>query len=434
MNIKRIIILSLAMLFILSFSGCTDAEQAAEPKVDGMLAEVDPELYRGTTVTYVVWKNPEISEDGVAVDSFEETYGIQVKFQLVAKNEIDSIVADIAAEIQGDIYFDQGNFPKSLSILQPLNAAKLDLADPFWNQSIIKASTLDGYPYLIDAVSNIETEIDLCVYNKRIFKENKIKSPKEYYDEGKWTFDNFYLAAKEVSKLGKKYTGVGILDETVFGAAGSSFFAYKNNRLVLSMEPRLMETMDLFAKMKTEGIAKLDRKGFQEGMQGMAFTNCHGLKKIGYFTAINPNDLGATYLPVWNEGDKPQITAPYRGWGSIEGAKNPVAAGLFLRHLFDGEEHDLSHKFHSQEVADFFLKITDADPDNILYHRALNINDGGAVEANCLDAWDKNSPAELDEYFASETERMNKMIEEANKIIEEERAWIREAESTGFLP
>lgn len=434
MNLKRIIILSLAMLFVLSFSGCTDAEQAAEPKVDGMLAEVDPELYRGTTVTYVVWKNPEISEDGVAVDSFEETYGIQVKFQLVAKNEIDLIVADIAAGIQGDVYFDQGNFPESLLILQPLNAAKLELADPFWNQSIIKASTLDGYPYLIDAVSNIETEVDLCVYNKRIFKENKIKSPKEYYDEGKWTFENFYLAAKEVSKLGKEYTGVGILDETVFGAAGSSFFAYKNNRLVLSMEPRLMETMDLFAKMKTEGIAKLDGRGFRDGMQGMALTTCYGLKRTGYFPSINPEDLGVTYLPVWNEGDKPQITAPYRGWGIIEGAKNPVAAGLFLRHLLDVEEHDLSNKFHSQEVANFFFKITGADPDNILYHRALNINEGGAVEANCLDAWDKNSPAELDEYFASETWRMNKMIKEANKIIEEERAWIREAESTGLLP
>ena len=151
------------MLFILSFSGCTDAEQAAEPKVDGMLAEVDPEEYRGTEITYVLWTDPDLSEDGLAVDTFEETYGIKVNVQLVGANRIGLIVADIAAGIQGDVYFDQGNFPESLLILQPLNAAKLDLADPFWNQSIIKASTLDGYPYLIDAVSNIETEIDLCV-------------------------------------------------------------------------------------------------------------------------------------------------------------------------------------------------------------------------------------------------------------------------------
>ena len=436
MKFKRIIILLLALILSLSLSGCAEeryeyVDECQRATEDGMLSEVYPEIYRGTSVTYVTWKDPDISEDGVAYDTFEEKYGIQINVQLISQNTaVSTLAADIAAGTQGDIFLDAGHFPSSLSVLQPLTTAKIDLENPFWNRSIIKASTLDGYPYLIDAFSNLETQVDICVYNKRIFRENDIKSPKDYHDEGKWTFENFYFAAKEVSKLGKEYTGVGILDETVFGAAGCSFFAYKNNKIELSMEPSLMQAMDLFARMKTEGIAKPDRKGFQEGMQGMAFTTCHGLRKIGYFTAMNPDDLGATYLPVWNEGDEQQVTAPYRGYGIIEGAKNPVAAGLFLRTYLDVEVHDLSNEFHNPEVAHFFFEVTGAE---IVYYRALDMAKEGGAQANCLDAWYKNSPDKLNAYFASETERLNKMVEDANKIFEDERAWIKEAEENGEI-
>ena len=120
---------------------------------DGISDDIVIEELEGTTVTYVTWKDPDLNEDGLAVDEFEKKYGINVNIQLVSQSGyVNTISADIAAGTQGDIFFENGTFPGSLNVMQPLDAARLDLSDPIWNQALIKASTLDGHPYLVDAV------------------------------------------------------------------------------------------------------------------------------------------------------------------------------------------------------------------------------------------------------------------------------------------
>lgn len=437
-KVIRLITLILAVAMIAALAvGCGGDKPDGDK--DGPLGGVNVdneaiEALRGTTVTYVTWKDPDLNEDGVAVDAFEEKYGITVNVQLISQGTyVSTIAADVAAGTQGDVFFENGDFPGSLNVMQPLDAAQLDLADPIWNQALIKASTLDGHPYLVDAISNVWTEVDICVYNKNIFDNNGIKNPEEYYKEGKWTFENFRFAAKEVADIDKSYSGAGMLGEAALGAAGSSFFTYKDNQMVVTVDDHLMDVMNFLAQMRADGIAKLDRGGFKDGKQGMALTNCFGLKKTGYFPSINPDHLGATYLPVWEEGDEQQVTGIYRGWGLIDGAKNPVGAGLFLREYLDVNNYDLGNTFHNQEVANFFFQVTGEYSENMIYYHGPDMVKTTGMGSNYHESWNSQSPAQLKGYIQSEMNVMEQMCKKANEIIDKERKWIKEAEAAGTI-
>ena len=47
---------------------------------------------------------------------------------------------------------------------------------------------------------------------------------------------------------------------------------------------------------------------------------------------MNADDIGYTYLPSFSASVPAVTTGLFRGWGIIKGAKNPVAAGIFLRY------------------------------------------------------------------------------------------------------
>lgn len=436
-KVIRLITLIVAVAIIATLAaGCDGGgKTSGGGVVDGVNVDNETiEALRGTSVTYVTWKDPDLNEDGVAVDAFEEKYGITVNVQLISQGTyVSTIASDVAAGTQGDVFFENGDFPGSLNVMQPLDAAQLDLSDPIWNQALIKASTLDGHPYLVDAISNVWTEVDICVYNKKIFDDNNIKNPEEYYNEGKWTFANFKKAAKEVSNVDKTYVGAGMLGEAALGAAGCSFFTYKDNQMQVTVDDHLMEVMQFLAEMKDEKIAKLDREGFKDGKQGMALTNCFGLKKTGYFTTINPDHLGATYLPVWNEGDEQQVTGIYRGWGLIDGAKNPVGAGLFLREYLDVNNYDLGNTFHNTEVSNFFFQVTGSYSENMIYYHGPDMVKTTQMGKQYHESWNSESAAQIKTYIESEKNVMEQMCVKANEIIDKERKWIKEAEAAGTI-
>ncbi len=441
MKIARILAVILTLCLVLSVTcGCAGENKTAsdtqddpaqsdgvESTIPGMDPSVDPEDYRGTKVMFATWKDPWLSEDGVVYREFEEKYGIEFEMVLLGQGDyVKSIAASIAAYTQPDIFFENGDFPGSLTVMQPLDAAKLDLSHPMWNQSLIEASTLAGHPYLVDAVSNVWSEFDICVYNKHIFEAAGIKKPDEYFIEGKWTFENFRYAAQQVTKLGKDYIGAGLLSEGTFAAAGSAFFTYKDDRLTVTAEPRLYDIMEFLSRMKAEGIVKLDRGGFGDGRQGMAFTNCFGLKRTGYFTQINPDHLAATYLPVRKEGDRPVISSMYRGWGLVKDAKNPVGAGLFLCEYLNIDNYDLEVTFHNEEVAEFFFEITEVGADGMFYHHGSDVVKTTQRGELFQEKWNYIPPEEIKDYLDSQLPVMEEMAGMANEIINKEKEWLKE--------
>ena len=85
-------------------------------------------------------------EDGAVVEAFQKKYGINVKIDLIPQNQYSlTIAGNIAAENSPDIFFDNEFFPSSLSVLQPIDAMKLNLEDPIWDKGMLERSTIDVY-------------------------------------------------------------------------------------------------------------------------------------------------------------------------------------------------------------------------------------------------------------------------------------------------
>ena len=445
-KLLRLVTLVLAIVMVAScVAACGNSDTAStdgsgnqggtgEAKVTGMLPEVDPEQYRGTKVVMATRTDPFNNEDGPVCTKFEEVYGIDFDYVLIEGGEyVNTIAARIATDQQTDVYYENGDFPGSLTVMQPLDAAKIDYSAPCWNTAVIKASTLDGHPYLVDAVSNVWTELDLCVYNKNIFDNAGLTTPEELYASGKWTFANFRELAKQVSQLGKEYSGAGVLDEAMLGAAGCNVFNYKDNEISLGVDDHFVEVLTTMAQMRVDGYIRLDRFGFDEGKQGMCLTNVFGLKKTGYFTHINPDYVRATYLPVWQEGDPQVYTGIYRCWGLCDGAKNPVGAGLFIRYYTDVNNYNLDETFHNQQVTDFFFQMVAQYPDNVIYYRGPDMVKTTGLGERFGYQFQYTTPDQIKTYLDEQRPTMNLMVEKANQIIAEERDWIKNAELAGLI-
>lgn len=421
----RLITLVLAIAMVATLAvGCGGSENTDKPgkTPSGSNSNVNPEDYRGTSITYVTWKDPAQNEDGPVVEKFKKEYGIDVKIQLVdQKTYVSTIASNIAAGTQGDIFFENGTFPSSLTVMQPLDAAQIDFTDPIWNQDLIKASTIDGHPYLVDTLSNVWAEVDICVYNKSLFENNGITTPADYVAQGKWTFENFRYACQQIKNVNPKtYKGACLIGETALAAAGATLFGYKDNKIVATNDKHLYEVMTELADLKADGLAGLGFEAFQDGTYGMALTNCFALKKTGYYTNFNSAHLAATYLPTWKEGEDPLVTGIYRGWGLIEGAQNPVAAGIFLREYLDVTNYDLANVFHNQEVANFFFEATGTTGNKLYYFGGgmCRIYNG---DKRIHEAWAATSPTNMKSYLDGQKNVMNSMVNKANADIENER-------------
>ena len=400
-----------------------DDKQAEEnsAKVKGMLPDIDPEDYRGTKIVEIKCKDPFQSFDGPMPDAFEEKYGIEYDWIYADQAEmVSKTAAMLASDKQVDIYYDMATFPNSFTVLQPLDAAGLDLTSPFWNNAVLNASTVNGKPYLTDAVSSHIASLDLCVFNKRLFDEAGLTYPSELHKKGEWTFEAFKNAAKKIASLNKEYSGAGVLDETMLGVFGCRVFDFKDGKVSVSVDERYKEVLAVMAKMRVDGYLKLDRFGFDDGKQGMCFTTTFGLRSRGYFTHINPDYVGATYLPILKKGDPQPYTATLKGYGLVKGAKNPIAAGIYMSYALNPEnDSKYCEPFINHEAEEFFYELTENCPDNVLYQYGVSVGMATGGEGHLGYCFMEKNPEEIAPYIDSMLPALNQMAEELNSKIKE---------------
>lgn len=386
--------------------------------------KVDPEKYRGTTVRFATWKDPQANEDGSVVTAFEKKYGIKVQVDMTAQtNYIQTLTGLIAAGDPPDVCFDNNEFPASLSVLQPLEVSQIDMSDPIWDASTFAASSVGGKPYLCSTVGNIWAETDMVFFNKKLLEDNNIRTPAEYYEAGVWTLDAMYTVMKQVSELGSQYKG-GYLDPRILPAAfGTGFFKFSNGRVVSDIQnPMLTKVYQFIAKCNKEGLTT-DRDAFMNSKTGICVTNAFGLKKTGYWAEMNPDYIGFTYLPDYDANTKAKPASLFRGWGIVKGAKNPVAAGIFLRYYLDVNNYDIDKAFINKEASDFFFKLTSKDATQKEYYllRGL-VKITGSTEEKFLDVA-KADPAQvaqqidsLKNVVANDVKTINNFLEEQEKL------------------
>lgn len=381
--------------------------------------------YKGTTVRYATWKDPELNEDGPVIEAFEKEYGINVEIDMKGQTEYAFEIAGmIAADNSPDIYFANNDLPHFLSCVQPIDAAEIDRTDPIWDQSLLEASTINGKTYLVNTVGNIWNEAACVFYNKRLMEENSITTPEEYYNSGKWNFDALTKVMRDVAALGSDYIGGYIDWENALGLTGSSYYRWENGKFTNGITNTLKDVMVKLSEYLKEGLIKgigdyNRRDDFVKGKTGIAITDAFGLKGNGYFAKMNPDDIGFTYLPSFSSSVPLHSTGIYRGWGIIKGSKNPVAAGIFLRYYLDVNNYDLSASFINSEAESFFFKLTSASTQSEKFYvptigcsRALGSNWGD------LSYVATNDPSQVRSKIDAMNNRINSEIKELNAYID----------------
>ena len=345
--------------------GTTSGGKKPSLKAESVINDgVDPSKYKGTTVVYATWRNPALYEDGSVVKNFEKKYGITVKIDLMTETDYtNTVLGRIASGKAPDVYFSTYTFPYCIDALQPIDAAKLNLNEAIWDDALIDLATVKGKTYLVDTVGNIWKEEDMVFFNKKIFRENGWTTPEEYYKAGKWNFDTMKDCMKKVASLGPEYTGGVVHLEGLIHSAGASVIGFKNGKFVNGTTNTV--TQDIM-RWASNGIKEgwlgttsiyTSLNEFPSGKVGIAILHSFGLKKTGYLRNMKASDIGFTYLPSY-KGKAYTPTGIVRGWGICRGAKNPVAAGIFLRNYLDVNNYDTPSAFISKEAENFFFKLT----------------------------------------------------------------------------
>ena len=246
--------------------------------------------------------------------------------------------------------------------------AEIDVSDPFWDQQVVKYSTIGKKTYLLNAANSIWNMSSAVVYyNKTIFEDYSIKTPTEYVKENNWTWDTFKKVMKDIVSS----------DDSLIGASiDSNAFTRSYNGLWVEFNPdtdkftntssrsEIFDTYKYMLEAKEAGYAVIIDSGvnnkFMNGQIGMALAGAYGLRASGWLTTMDPDDVDFAYLPKRNASDKEYPSgATFRSYGICKGSKNAVASGYFLRYFLNGDNYDSSTVFLNEEAEKWYTEMRD---------------------------------------------------------------------------
>lgn len=359
-----------------SASASPSASEEA-PKVDGNITI----LYHTSKEQYAENKaaNPN-AYDAVweTIPEFEKATGGKVNVVAVPWGDQKStLISMVNAGDQVDIaQANDQNFPvyPLKKIVQPIDQY-IDLGDPLWNTAVTKTFSFGGKPY---AVGSTAAPI-VIYYNKTMFTNNGVKTPSEYYKEGKWNWDTFREVAKQLTA---DTDGDGKTDQFGFGwwDAGYALYVGSNGKTLLSSNDdgsittnydseNVKEAMQFAqdALLKDKFIDK-DKEGdyfigeFKNGK--LAMTAEYGF--AGFTVFKSDYELDFVPVPTGPKGTQDVGPGGLSGWAIPTASKNPQGAAAFIKMMAANEAKvaaEANAKNYGQEKVDLINKLSS----NILF-------------------------------------------------------------------
>lgn len=280
-------------------------------------------------------------------EAFEEKYGGEVTVLGVGWGNMQSTVTEMvnAGEVVDICQANDQNFPTfgAKNILQDISQY-IDLEDEFWYDSATNAYTFGGVPYAVGADA-IPVVIS---YNKTLFDQYGVKTPREYYEEGNWTWDAF----REVGMAMTGDTdGDGVTDAFGFGwwdcfyiqlltTNGVTCLDFGEDGTVSSnyLSPEALETFTFLQNAySTDGFIQYpDGDNFQTAFKNgkLAMTAEYGFSAI---TTYNTGDYEIDWapLPTGPSGEANVCSGAINGYGIPVTSANPEGAAAFIRMAFE---------------------------------------------------------------------------------------------------
>ena len=202
-KVLKILVLALALcLVITSFTACNKANSGDEIEQ----IAIDENALNGYTFRVSAYRN--FGDDPLnmgyadGANDFLEKYPTAfVEYLTIGDHQPADIAAAIAA---GDVWDIQYVFtcvrhPGDIvdGLYEPIDGY-YDPKDDRIDEEAMKNAYFDGHYYGIS--NNFMNEVNYMTYNENMFKENGIKTPHEYYAEGKWNMDSFMEICKALDE------------------------------------------------------------------------------------------------------------------------------------------------------------------------------------------------------------------------------------------
>ncbi len=387
-----------------------------------------PEECKGTTIRLAEWPDTDESFDAYIKANIYNDIGLNYEmFWLPAYGYVSALMTKITIGDIPDVFKsnerDQA-FPLTLQVAAPINkVSSVDLNDPRWDQSFLSGATIEGNTYMVMTVGCPLSNGNMVFYNKRLFEENGFKSPADYYADGTWSWDNLLKCAKDVKSLGSDYTGAWLEMDILAGSLGTSITKYdfygSKKFLNNTSDPMLLKAHQWYADAKEEGYLDGSMESFIEGKCAIYVRGPYGLNKSGYFKDMDPNDVGFTWLPSFEEGVKGRVSSIYGARGIVDGAPNAEAAGYFLRYYLDYHNWDLDNIYITTEAGQFYFEITETLAEDKYYNfdDPLCYNIGSTANSSFYSNLDNVSSAGIKTALDSISNVVDEAVNAGNDLI-----------------
>lgn len=318
------------------------------------------EKYSGTTVKFATWINHFETEGADPIKSFEEKYGIKVELVYCPQDSyIESVLALIASDNSPDIYVDNPMWPLTIQIAQPFSVTGIDLNEPIWDQSNIRATSVGDTVYGVNTVNSVWGGAFCTLFNRDLLESNGIKTPYEYVEEGNWTWDSLREIAVQVDKLGSDYYGCAVGEvmayPSCYGAAATKYDNKTGKFTNTIKSDGFVKAMQFMSSLNKEGLTT-SQHAFTSGKVGWVIRDSYGIKTTGYYRSMDPLDIGVVELPAPDSSSSNLSGSWLRNYGIVKGSKNPVAAGMFLRYFLDPANYDMAKTFINDDAIEYYWK------------------------------------------------------------------------------
>ncbi len=199
---KKIIALVACLAVLASFVGCGKVTFNTEDWGDMEIRVAGYRLFNDDPLNY---------EFAAGADKFTEEYGTNVSFMVGGGDGLgDDLVAAILAGDPWEVQYCFGISVFPLTFAEELYTPVTEYID-FDNNDMIDELTVEGTKWLGEyyGVSSLPMqETWYLAYNETWMKELGIKTPYEYYEEGKWDMDAYKEINKQAAALGADSRGV----------------------------------------------------------------------------------------------------------------------------------------------------------------------------------------------------------------------------------
>ncbi len=444
--LKRIITILLAIVMVASLfavAGC--GKKPGKVNGPGLSAgsDADEEAYfmdmpsklEGTTVKFATWIDHAKTDTATALTGFEEKTGM--KYEMVQVNQDDYIVkltALIAGDEAPDVVVENGDFPRTLKLVQPLSKETngLDATDPFWDQNISEIFKVGQNYYFVNGKkSSWNGGGEMVYFHKTILEENGIKTPADYMDENNWNLDTMTTLLKQIkSSCGLSGPGAYITLNSWLSVFGTEQVKWdtENDKFIntLNTEATKNAIKKLMA-LKDEGLVEIidnHDDGITKGSHVLQMAGAYGLRKSpGWFYEMDVDDLGFAYMPKINASDA-DYPASYslRAYGICNGSKNPEGAAYFLRYFLNEAYYDVNQIFKTEYAKEMAAKLRESgDINRVSFTRGVACTVDASFRSNLIYLEDllNATAAQVDVNLASAANKFNAAIAASNDIIDD---------------